>query len=1529
MDEDQSVAPQDFDSTFPDQPQSFDDAFKPQEAGLVEKTLNSAATGFAGLYTAGKAAQSFVPFVSGLDDEQAHTVRQAFLQNTAVGRIMTAFGHGFSEAPSLSDDTRQAMQKAGIYNDAAAGQSHLMGNFNEAIIQPVASAVDFLNRTGAGALATIERTGQEAGFPQAGREAAAVGEYFLARGELPGASVMPKLPPQVAEARALGVIGEGEDGAMGLKEPSAADIKARSEAASDVPVETAAAPASIAPPAPDIHAVARQIAPDTFEAYDRLTADQQTLRDSLAKLRTESPQIQEQRALISSIEQDYGPQGWMTDAGNARLEEARSALEKLETTESPEMARLRETIQKNDYALRDLAPDVSKAYRGADDRIANGEPSQPAAETPPTPEVTQLVEHTEIEPAAPESSENAAEHARIITDDASSQLTAAGRPAEEAQTAAQIVAARYQARAEWFDGQKGTALDLYNSEGPVIKAGQERVSQPAMAQRMAGGIQRDVNGSYRLIKLMKSADASTFIHESGHQYLDELMRDATDPRAPHQLWADAKAVRDWLKVEDGAAIKTAQHEKFARGFERYLMEGVAPTKGLGVIFGKFKAWLTSIYQTVNKLRSPITDDIRSVFDRLLSTNPERTVVAPEREAAPGFADIHEEDARTTPPEHASAAADQIRAEQNAVIQREVSERAHEINRGTSDELSGRPAAGEEPNGVGNGPEPAAGQTGGGEEPGAIGAGGNGSAAESIGSREPAIGPGEPAGLREQSARPEPERRPGSDPAGPGERFAGSSDDLTDKAGNIVLKNLNTSEDIRQVIRDVAAENADFQSVRGPITDGQVLDLADAMGMEPSYLKSRKLGEAWTAPQIVALRKLLIQSATDLHDLMTKAGAEGASDAEVMAYAEARERHKMIQQTVSSVTAEAGRALRAFQAKFTEGMAEAKAVGDIIQDATGKTLFQLRQEAKFGARLQTPGQVSTFMQATNKPTFAKMAMEYYINSLISGPITHLRYMEGNAVTALWKALAETPSAAAIGSVREALAGKPVDRVYWGEAGAQLHGMWTGMQRGWAAAGEAWNTRVTTPLPGETVSPHFAVPQEFIPGLIGTAIRLPGRSVTMIHSFSRYVGYEQDIASQAYRQATKEGLQGKAFSDRASQLSVNPTEEMMTKAREEATNQVYMRNSDFNSFMGKLQSAVNSNIAAKFMVPFLKIGSNITRGAFVERSVLGLLSQDVRDTLTGKYGAEARDLQAGKMAVGTALAGGVVPGLMAAGLMTGGGPTDPNQRAEWIKAGYRPYSMKVGDFWVSYDRMGSLSMLMKLPADMYDTAHEWGDEDGMKIAASFFEDISKDVLDENWMRGVKDALDAIYHPTEFGKQYATGVATAFMPYSSGMGQMARLFDSSSREARTLLDSYRSRTPFLSQGLAPKRDRWGEVIPSEGSFGIAPVHAADPVDQELYRLEVYPSKVERQIRGVDLTDQQYDDYSRIAGRMSRQLVSRLVSQPGWLSQPEGVRREVLMKAIGQGREYGRSTVIMQSYGGANDIARQAIDNKKDALK
>lgn len=127
------------------------------------------------------------------------------------------------------------------------------------------------------------------------------------------------------------------------------------------------------------------------------------------------------------------------------------------------------------------------------------------------------------------------------------------------------------------------------------------------------------------IKLTDKANLSTFLHETGHFYLEVMGDLASRTDVPDQVKQDYQTILDWFGVNERTDIKVDRHEQFARGFEAYLREGKAPSAALQSAFSRFKAWLTQIYRDASRLNVQLNDDVRRVFDRLLATDDEIAV----------------------------------------------------------------------------------------------------------------------------------------------------------------------------------------------------------------------------------------------------------------------------------------------------------------------------------------------------------------------------------------------------------------------------------------------------------------------------------------------------------------------------------------------------------------------------------------------------------------------------------------------------------------------------------------------------------------------------------------------------------------------------------------------------------------------------------------------------------------------------------------------------------------------------------------
>lgn len=1045
-----------------------------------------------------------------------------------------------------------------------------------------------------------------------------------------------------------------------------------------------------------------------------------------------------------------------------------------------------------------------------------------------------------------------------------------------------------------------------------------------------------VEGIRPILRLMKDANVSTLIHETGHLFLGQLLRDAAHPLAPEQLRRDAQTVLNWLGVSiddlmlgrnatrEQIARATAAHEKFAKAYEQYMRLGEAPSPRLKGVFDQFQAWLLDLYKTVRKLGHPINDDMRGVFDRMLAEHPERQParIIPDKERPVGFSGAHEERAAVTGDEAAHNAAGQVRDERDSLaaqnlVGEEDAARLGNARAGAEE----RPPGGAQPPGAGAAAEPVTREGGVYPPPGAQRAGGGEAAAEG------AAAPPEPHERAAGAVKSEP-------PAGPDQPFEKGASPVVDKIGNFRIDGLDALKDmtdVDQALRDAAARRFNFMSERrGNLTPAERYRLARASGLDPSFIDSKKIGDAYNEQEIMLLEELFTTASTAVNRAFVAHRANPADPAAVMQVAESMARLEMLQGKLAGATAEAGRSLAAVRRVVKRVWASRQELSDTLKDMTGRSLFQLEQISNFGSRLTTPSQTGDFVFNTSNGKIRQAIAYYYVNALISGPVTHARYLAGNFLNLLFDPLVKTPIAAGLGKARQVWGQEDAERVYFGEAGAQLWGLFTGAPEGLRAFAEAWRTGISL-LPGEVEAQLFEMMPAAPPigGPLGRAIGAPGRAVAGIHSLSMAIRDRMITQALAYRQATREGLHGPDFRDRVAFLANNPTPEIMDAAARETRRDLYMTPVDYDSWQGEFARLVNRNLALKVMFPIVNMPMEIVKWSAEHSPLaavtpLGQWSTRVGANLRGENGPVARDMQAAKMLAGTAVMA-VFAGLTLSGRATGDGPSNPAERATWLNDHY-PNTVEIFGMHVPFAKFGGLGVLIRTAVNMAEATQGFGTEREMyQAAADYFFGFEKAVVDETFLYNLKQFVDMTFHPEEYGARNFAQWLGSWIPAASG--QIARLADPYQRETRgdTFVDSLvrtaKSRIPGLSQTLLPRRDMFGEPITPDGP---AASYINDPVAHTLDRLAINGIKYERKMNGIPLTVAQYDDFVRVAGRTARANLEHLILAPGFDKMSPGAQVASIHKVIAAGKKVGEDYVKKLAIGTDNDVIALAVQNK-----
>jgi hypothetical protein len=736
--------------------------------------------------------------------------------------------------------------------------------------------------------------------------------------------------------------------------------------------------------------------------------------------------------------------------------------------------------------------------------------------------------------------------------------------------------------------------------------------------------------------------------------------------------------------------------------------------------------------------------------------------------------------------------------------------------------------------------------------------------------------------------------------------------------------INTPADAKQLITDAADQNGEFQAARqGTIPLQQFEAIADAAGVDKAGLNPEGIGRLLQNDNQVRNAMQAMLTATDNVRAAAREVKTDGSPESLMKLQEAMLRRDTWVEQVVGHRAEWGRTGNVFQ-EFLQKSKEEGGFTEFLKDKD-QTPEGLKKLADAIDGMDGAG-AARFLSDMNKPSAWDKFRFYWINALISGPITHAKYIVANGAFAAYESAVVTPVAGVVGAVRRGLMGD-VEGVYAGEAAARTWGIIAGVPDAIKAGVAAAKTGLQTALPGELAqsiipkqNKNLAFQQRPIPGNLGAVIGAPSRGASAIHSFFNALGYRASIEAQAYRAAAADGLKlsDDAFWNRRASAADRPTPDMMNNAIEEGYRLTYI--SELGETGKKLSSFVSSTKVGQLVMPFTHIPLNILKRS-IEGTPAAFLDKETRAALSGEAGAAKQDMAIARMVVGSAVGAWAVNQVLNE-RMTGFGPTDPKERAQWTATGHQPYSIRIGDYWYSFNRFGSLGTMLGLYSNLAEVIPhvkpDW--EELTKAIGMTVHSTGRLMEDEVGMQGLAGLMDAINEPDRKGAKFVANFAGSLLPYSSMQRQVASAMDPYMRETKSVVDGLRYYIPTQRQGLDLKRDWLGLPVANAGYGGDVPnapglsaiiQHrnaVVDPIAQEMQTLDLHPAPPQNRIAGVKLPPKIYDAYQSTAGAFTREALTHFVEQPGWHEMPPFVRQQMFKATIDATRKSAGAAIQMQ---------------------
>lgn len=783
---------------------------------------------------------------------------------------------------------------------------------------------------------------------------------------------------------------------------------------------------------------------------------------------------------------------------------------------------------------------------------------------------------------------------------------------------------------------------------------------------------------------------------------------------------------------------------------------------------------------------------------------------------------------------------------------------------------------------------------------------------------------------------------------------GKPDDLAVNINNVQDQN-GIRDTTARIVRGLEAR---FALARQKYTVAELKDLAIALGYdEADYLRMLRVKGALTAPEIIAGRILRQHAGVDFgnrwaawRDADARANEKGLEPGEqrkrsLDALEAEREKQASLQKFVgmmfgtAAAGAEAGRALYAHKLLVSTLTPEEQFMQRLLR-AGRADVKQMEALADALAKGDNAA-VARLIRKIHKPGFVRMLVEYFINSLLSGPPTFVANVTGNvaheAVRTVERGFAARLEQLGVRQgVERLLTGQasPTDRVV-GEAMAALRaqvrhkfGLLASLDMARQAIAKE-DLRFLQAVKGESYVPA-------IPGLFGRIVRTPGRVMEALDIGSKINAMAAERAAllwrRAYLEVGKKGLDSPEFRDRLAELHALMDEwvaleeqriaDPFTFQRDHGA-EGYMflyRNRDLAAIYRDMKKAADVSTFRDettrftsfvkqvrgaypwltFVVPFVHTTERILVQGF-RRTPLGLLKTAYNIQQGKLEGGEASDRLAQGI-IGTMVTAAIYM-LAADGLITGGGPEEPKERESWLKTGKLPYAIRIGDTWVSYARIEPFATIFGFAADLAEAKDEKtaGDAFGKLHFAML-----NNVTNKTYLEGIVSAAEAVGNPDRYMARFWKRSVGALVP--NLLATAARAIDPTIRETDDLSQVLISRVPVLSEELPPRITGTGEPRErSETALSrmVSPVRYSEEAGPEKNLERIFletgysPSQPPREItlpgtlgRKVALTRAERDIYGAYARRATD--FARTLAKNGDWARVDAYAKEEILKRI-----------------------------------
>jgi hypothetical protein len=756
--------------------------------------------------------------------------------------------------------------------------------------------------------------------------------------------------------------------------------------------------------------------------------------------------------------------------------------------------------------------------------------------------------------------------------------------------------------------------------------------------------------------------------------------------------------------------------------------------------------------------------------------------------------------------------------------------------------------------------------------------------------------------------------------------------------NFQLANRSVDEPTQRVMAETATAYEDHiqDRRRGVIPREETKQQAALLGMTDRQLQARQKGQAFNAEQLQAALDLTEASATNAKakadEFAAKREAGTLTDADRFAFLEQVQNHAMNQAEFSGATAEVARALGVLRA--AKG---AKRQGEFIKKALDQFGGTEHIDELIDVIAKTdPADLPRVLNKIQDPTWLEKLSTLRKAGLMSGfktPVKNVVSTGGNV--AIQQELSQA-IAGTLDWLDSAVTGR--DRTTYGTSlPAMIRAGREAITKGGREAGQILKYGATPEqmLKQEATRELKLTRSPKVNAVINMPFRIAGAGDAVMKAYvnRRYIeGMARVAALNEAKAAKASGGKPVDVKARTRELVDNPTPTMTAEAIAEADYQTF---NEANILADKItaftQTGRNTgpgqllNFAKDQVLPFLKVPINYYSSQVLDmtglRPLTRMFMSDRAKSVknAGGFRDAMKELKAplsdaerraiykavGMGAVGAAQ---IILGqsLAKQGLATGTSFSDQGDRGrdDLTRIPRGSVNLKAfggPDQWVSSSWLFPLITMGAAFQEAGTSSDSWVKNKAKQLLVG-----GAIVLEQPFLKGMKDTVDALKNPATAGEHWLGSQAGSFVP--SLLNDAASLMDDTKRQADGVGDSIKARIPGLRNTLPAKTDPFGQPVEQQANFAFDPFQTradktSDPVLAEIARLKAdvtYPSPKLEPV-GPDgekvemrLTAEQQNAIRSRVGEVAMPAMAQLIQSQGYQGLNDDEKRDAVEHLI-----------------------------------